>query len=132
MTNNKIYKSYFEKFFVIQDGVISLSLRDMTLVSCIAISASLLVMLYQSCTNQYVECSLDMLPMISDVICLPYYDRLFCILTCFFCLAVHQVNARAFYKKLNGIADPQTNDFLLILGIISCISLPMIGFFDEH
>lgn len=132
MTGDKPYKSYFEKFFVLQDGVISLSLRDMTLFSCIAISASLLGMLYISCTNELVECSLDLLPMISDVICLPYFDRIFCILTCFFTMAVHQVNARAFYKKLDGIASPETNDLLLILALISCVSLPAIGFFDEH
>lgn len=70
--------------------------------------------------------------MISDVICLHPYDRVFCILTAFFTLAVHQVNGRAYYKRLHGIASPETNDLLLVLNIISCIALPMIGFFDEH
>ena len=89
-------------------------------------------MLQQSCTYQYVECSRDMLPMISDVICLPLYDRVFCILATFFCLATYQADVRAFYKKLYGIASDSQNDWLLVLGLISTVTLPMIGYFDEH
>jgi hypothetical protein len=69
--------------------------------------------------------------MISDVICLPIYDRVFCILTIFFTLAVHQTNIRAFYKTLYGVAPNGTNDFLYTIGIISCFALPLIGLFDE-
>jgi len=46
-----------------------------------------------------------MLPMISDVICLHLYDRVFCILATFFCLATYQADVRAFYKRLYGIAS---------------------------
>lgn len=70
--------------------------------------------------------------MISAIICDHPYDRIFCILTCIFAYTVQQTNARAFYKRMNGIIDPFTNDLLLILALISCISLPLIGFFDEH
>jgi hypothetical protein len=38
-------KSLFNKFFVAEDGVISLSLRDMTLVGCGSITVALLFML---------------------------------------------------------------------------------------
>lgn len=33
---------------------------------------------------------------------------------------------------LNGIAHPFKNDIMIILGIISCISMVMIAFFDMH
>jgi len=70
--------------------------------------------------------------MISDVICLHLYDRVFCILATFFCFCTYQADVRAFYKKLYGIASDSQNDWLLILGIISTVTLPMIGYFDEH
>jgi len=73
-----------------------------------------------------------MLPMISDVICLHLFDRIFCILSTFFCLATYQADVRAFYKKLYGIASDCENDTLLVLGLISTFTLPMIGYFDEH
>jgi hypothetical protein len=125
-------RSCFTKFATIEDGVISLSLRDMTLFSCISITAALLYMLYQSCTNEYVDCAYPVLPMISSVICLPFYDRIFCLLSCFFMLACFQVDCRAFYKRLNGIATDCENDTLMGLGLVATFSLPLIGYFDEH
>jgi len=104
----------------------------MTLIGCLAITVALLYMLYQSCTNQYVECSWNMLPMISDVICLPFYDRIFCLLSCYFCIATYQIDVRAFYSRLYGIASDCQNDTLLVLGLITTFSLPAIGYFDEH
>ena len=83
-------KSLFEPFFVIEDGVISLSLKNLTVIGCLLISGSLLSMLYMTCTNGYLDkldCT-ERLPMISDVICLPIYDRIFCILTIFYTLGV--------------------------------------------
>ena len=44
-------RSLFEPFFVIQDGVISLSLKSLTVAGCLAISAALLGMLYVQCSN---------------------------------------------------------------------------------
>ena len=70
--------------------------------------------------------------MISDVICLPFYDRIFCLLSCFFTMACFQVDCRAFYKRLYGIASDCQNDTLLGLGIIASFALPLIGYFDEH
>jgi hypothetical protein len=81
MYQRKKGSSYFEKFFVLQDGIISLSLRDLTLIGCILITASLGYMLYDNCENQYVECSWEKgIPMISGIICLPIYDRVACLL----------------------------------------------------
>jgi hypothetical membrane protein len=47
-------------------------------------------------------------------------------------MSVHQINIRAFYKKLYGIVPTKTNDRLFILGLLQCISLPLIGMYDEH
>lgn len=125
-------KSIFAKFFIIQDGVISLSLRDMTIVCSAAISLSLIVMLYFSCKNNDFECTLSDFPMVSTVVALHMYDRAFIILTTILMFGVQQVNIRAFYKKLYGIIPDGQNDRLLNLGTISCVALPLIGVFDEH
>lgn len=125
-------KSIFARFFIIQDGVISLSLRDMTVVCSSLISVSLLVMLYFSCNNHDFECTLTDFPMVSTVIALPLYDRAFIILTTILMFGVQQVNIRAFYKKLYGLIPDSTNDTMLNLGTASCVALPLIGVFDEH
>jgi len=104
----------------------------MTLVGCLSVTVALLYMLWQSCKYDYVECSYPVLPMISDVICLPFYDRVFCIFSTFFMLTAYQADCRAFYKKLYGIASPGQNDLLMLLGLVASIALPSIGFFDEH
>ncbi len=70
--------------------------------------------------------------MVSAVICLPLYDRITCLLFSFFALGVHQVNIRAYYKVLYQVAPDATNDSLYWLGMASCLSLPLIGVFDEH
>lgn len=87
---------------------------------------------YISCTHNDFECTLHDFPMVSTVIALPMYDRTFIILTSILMFGVQQVNIRAFYKKLYGKISDSKNDFLLNLGIISCVALPLIGVFDEH
>jgi len=70
--------------------------------------------------------------MISAVICLPFWDRLFCLFAAYFAWMCHQVNIRAYYKKMYGRVSDCVNDTCMWLGIISVFSLPLIGFFDEH
>jgi len=70
--------------------------------------------------------------MISDVICLPFYDRIFCLLSMFFTFGCFQIDCRAFFHRLHGIASDCENDTLLTLGLIATFALPAIGFFDEH
>lgn len=89
-------------------------------------------MLYNCCKYDLVECTYPVLPMISDCICLPMYDRVFCMCTTFFTLTAYQADVRAFYKKLYGIATDKENDLLVLLGVITTFSLPAIGYFDEH
>jgi hypothetical protein len=127
------YRSCFRNFFVSQDGVISLSLKSLTLVGSISITVALLTMLFLACKNGQVKCDWRYhSPMVSDVICLPMMDRVWCILTTFFSLSVMQVNIRAEYKRLHGIASSKQNDHLIWIGAVTCISFPLIGYFDEH
>lgn len=70
--------------------------------------------------------------MISHVIRAPFVDRIWCILTTFFALAVVQVNLRAYYAKLYPYASAGGNDTMLNIGIATIIALPLIGYFDEH
>lgn len=72
------------------------------------------------------------LPMVSDVLCLHIYDRIFVYLATFFCLAVQQANVRAFYKLLDGVAHADNNSRLFYLGVLPCFALPLVGIFDEH
>ena len=125
-------KSIFNRFFVIEEGVISVSLKDLTPITTITLSIAMIVMLYQGCNNNYVRCSRHLLPMVSDVICIPGYDRMFVFLTTFYMMGVHQCNIRAFYKKLNGVSSTCTNDMLLVFGILTCIGLPAAALLDEH
>ena len=41
------------------------------------------------------------------------------------------MNIRAVYKALYDKVSPSSNDTMLILGLVACISLPLIGLFDE-
>ena len=70
--------------------------------------------------------------MVSTIIAQEMYNRLFILLTTVFMFGVQQTNLRAFYKKLYGVIPNSQNDTLLWLGTASCVSLPLIGIFDEH
>jgi hypothetical protein len=74
------------KFYVDENGVIGLSLRDMTVFTCVFTTVFLTSILYLSCTDGTAVCSTSHLPMISDLIKLPFYDRIFCIAAMFFSL----------------------------------------------
>jgi len=69
--------------------------------------------------------------MISDILRLHLYDRIFILEAVFYCWGIHQANVRAFYKMLYGKSDPCVNDTLVILGLIGAATLPFIGIFDE-
>ena len=49
---------YLFNFFIVKDGVISFSLRDLTISSTVIISTSFLAMLYVSCVEEMVECNI--------------------------------------------------------------------------
>ena len=60
------------------------------------------------------------------------YDRIFVITTSFYAYGTHSANVRAFFKIIYGVAPDRKNDWLLISGYVTCLSLPLIGVFDEH
>jgi hypothetical membrane protein len=127
-------ESFFAKWFVFEDGVISVSLRNLTIVCSLVITTTLLLILFFSCndgTGRYV-CTFAKWPMISDVINQEMYNRTFILLTAIFMFGVQQVNLRAFYKQLYGKVSNGRLDTMMWLGIISMIGLPMVGIFDEH
>jgi hypothetical protein len=98
-------------FFVVDDGIISFSLRDLTIVSTIVISTAFMAMLYTACSNELLECSIFgemiVIPTISDVIALPIFDRIFILLNTIYFMGVVQVSVRAYYKLLNDAGIKQ-------------------------
>ena len=50
----------------------------------------------------------------------------------FYALAVQQMNVRAFYCKLDGIASPLYNIVAGALGLVACLVLPFIYYWDEY
>jgi hypothetical protein len=127
-------KSFFSSWFIVQDGVISLSLRSLTIFYAALISVTLVAILIASCndgTGRY-QCTFAEFPMISDVICQEMYNRIFILLTATYMFGVHQVNLRAFYKQLYGVVSNGHNDTMFYIGIASMVALPMVGIFDEH
>lgn len=116
-----------------EEGVISLSLRSLTLVFSSAVTATLLLILVASCndgTGKYV-CTLQDWPMISDVINQEMYTRIFILLTVIFMFSVQQANVRAYYKQLYGKIDDSRNSSIMTWGIVAMLALPLIGIFDE-
>ena len=124
----------WNKFFVVKDGVIAMSLRDTTILLSLLLTGSLLTMLGIACKAGTYECDLmnGEWPMVSDILCLPLFDRVWCILTTWFCWGVMQVNVRAMYQVFHGIISPQANDWLAFWGVLCIISFPLIGYFDEN
>lgn len=49
---DKHHRVSFFNFFIVQDGVISFSLRDLTILCTIVISCSFLTMLYKACSQE--------------------------------------------------------------------------------
>ena len=128
------YKSFFSKWFVLEDGVISVSLKNLTIVSALSITVALVLMLIASCNDgkgDYI-CTVAEWPMISDVIAQEMYNRTFILMTAVFMYGVQQVNIRAFYKQLYGKISNGRNDTMFYIGLASMVALPMVGIFDEH
>ena len=126
-------RSRCANFVIVKDGVISVSLRGLTLIGSITVTITLVIMLIKACNAGQVECTWRYdSPMVSDVICLPMFDRIWCILTTFWALGVNQVNIRAFYKRLHGKVSRGRNNFIVWVGLVQSIAFPLIGYFDEH
>ena len=133
-------RSCFSDYFMHENGVISISLKALTLTGTISVLTALFIMLYIACRDNMVSpedpadnCSFrHHHPMVSDVICLPFFDRIWCILTTFFSYTVTQTNIRAFYKRFHGIIPVEDNNTMMFWGWAIVFSFPLIGYFDEH
>jgi Frag1/DRAM/Sfk1 family len=130
----KNFSSWFSQWFVMEDGVISVSLKNMTILFALTITGALVAMLVASCNDgkgDYI-CTFKEWPMVSDVIVQEMYNRTFILLTAIFMFGVQQVNLRAFYKQLYGKISNGRNDTMMYIGLASMVALPMVGIFDEH
>jgi hypothetical protein len=73
-----------------EEGIISVSLKNFTIFFALAISVALIAMLIASCndgTGDY-KCTFEDWPMVSDVICQEMYNRTFILLTAVFMFGV--------------------------------------------
>ena len=89
-------------------------------------------MLYTSCAYQFNHCSWQRIPLISNVIADSMFDRVFILLNTAYFIGVHQVNVRVLYSRFHLVIPSLTNTLLLSAGMLSSISLPMIGLFDNR
>jgi hypothetical protein len=89
-------------------------------------------MLMVSCAYGFNKCTWNSIPMISDVIADPIFDRVFILLNTGYFVGVHQVNVRSLYSRLHGIIPEKQNRRLFYVGLVSSFSLPMIGMFDNR
>lgn len=124
---------WFKPLFIVEEGAISVSLRNLTVFFCLAISATLMAMCYTTCQEGTFNCTLNEWPMISDVIVADeLYNRIFIFLTAVMMFGVQQSNLRAYYKKLYGKVSNTRNDIMFYLGVMNAIATPFVGIFDEH
>ena len=84
------YRSCFKDFFIEEEGVISLSLKSLTILGSVITTCYLLFIAYYACYVRHdVNCEWKVRrPTISDIIMLPYYDRSWGIIVTFFSLTV--------------------------------------------
>lgn len=122
----------FNTPLVVKDGVILVSVRLLSVVSTLAFVLATSGMCVKACWDGLVVCEGDRWPMISSVICLPVYSRVAALVFTFVMMTSNQVGMRANYARLYGKVSNSDNDWILMLGIVSCVSVPLITFFDEH
>jgi hypothetical protein len=77
------------------------------------------------------ECSLINFPMVSGTLGIFPNDKIYIFLMQFF-TAVQFMSFRAYHKKLSTLTSPLINSFLLIVGLTTCISGPILALFDKY
>ncbi len=124
--------SLFASYFKVQEGIISTPTKTVTIYSAWVVVLCLVVFFLRACYLGDVECSETHLPMISDILALPHYEKIFAaVATSWFILTINP-NVRAFYYRLDGRISRSYNNFLLILGYISSFNLIMVGILDTN
>ena len=124
--------SFLNKFFVEEEGVISLSLRWITLVGTALVAALIGGSTYICWYLEIVTIDDTHWPFISDISGLPLFDRAYCLVFMFYAMTVHQMNVRAIYHLLYPITTPLYRNATLALGIAGCVVLPLIYEWDEY
>jgi hypothetical protein len=122
------------RVYVDEDGVISMSLRDQTVLGSVLITAYFAYIGYHGCTSGQTKCDSEHFPMISYFLKMPFYSRIFCLLSTYLCLTCIMGNIRVVYAVLytpTKNANDGSNDTLYYFGLVGCITLPLVGYFDE-
>ena len=134
-----IRDTYLNGLVVVNDGVVSFSLKDMSFLISAVVTSLLMYLLYNSCQhpdkipNHQIECKSYNFPWVSEVVGQTLMtNRLFTLSTTILMWGVNQQNIRVYFKMLYGKINDKENDALLVLGYVSCIAMPLLGLFDMN
>ena len=94
---------------------------------------AIILKLILACSEGTLRCDVHhgYFPMVSDVLALPFFDRIQCIISTIFSWSVMQANIRAVYRMCYGKCSDKKNDYLMTLGVIFVVTYPLIGYFDN-
>ena len=127
----KVSKSIFDIFFIVQDGLISYSLKSTTIIVGLTIISILLGELYYVCSTGARDCSPKVFPTISKtIITYEEFNKIFLVSVTLFSWAVVSSIVRSFYKMLHGVISVGTNNTYMAFGYVIVASFPLIGIFD--
>lgn len=102
------------------------------MITDIVITTTLILYLFIGCaTIDNINCSLTHFPMISHILKYHMYDRIFVLEITFNSYFVFWGNIRAFYARFGGVFNKNVNTLLYWLGLLSTVSIPMVGIIDE-
>ncbi len=129
----KAASSIFDRFFLVQDGLISFSLQSMTVLVGGWLVVMLVYMLTTACSGGLQVCDLSAgkFPTISRTIMTnEQWNKMFLITTSVFCWGVLSSMVRSFYKMLHGRVSVSTNNWYMFFGFLIVFDLPLIGVLD--
>jgi len=110
---------------------VALPLTFVTQAFCLIFAFTLCYVNYTCCVNGDFICTTEKFPTVSDLMGKSPYDKIYCLLMTTYA-ALKQANFRAHYLRLSGITSDSTNTALLCIGLSSCISGPLIAYFDRY
>lgn len=124
-------ESLFNKWFVVEEGTISISQRNLTIISGFIVTGYLAIMLAWCCYDGEVSCEIWHLPDISELGKRHPWDRLYCLIMTFHCMTCLQGNIRAFYKLNYDNKDQGWNRTIYWIGFVGTFLLPPVGYLDK-
>ncbi len=112
--------------------IIAIPLKPLTVATEIVVTITLLLFLVVGCqTIEGIDCSVSHLPMISDILKVHMYDRIFVMGITFHSYFIFFGNVRAFYTRFQGVFNPNVNTTLYWLGVAAAVAIPFVGIIDE-